>query len=95
VLDVVPLDICSIFFGSPYLFERKSILYCEENKYHIFKDDIEYIIRAHHFKTNISLVRTRQMKRLVSASKYFVLMMVKQKEEDVSYDFSDCDPSHK
>jgi hypothetical protein len=35
------------------------------------------------------------MKRLVSASKYFFLMMVKQKEEDVSDAFSGCDPGHK
>jgi hypothetical protein len=83
-LDVVPLDICDIVLGSPYIFENKSIFYREEKKYHLFKDVIEYIVRAHCIKTNISLVGTGQMKRLVSASKYFVLMMVKKKEEDVS-----------
>jgi hypothetical protein len=39
-LDVVPLDICGIVLGSPYLFDRKSIFYHEENKHHIFKDGI-------------------------------------------------------
>jgi hypothetical protein len=37
-LDVVPLDICGIVLGSPYIFDRKAIFYCEENKYHIFKE---------------------------------------------------------
>jgi hypothetical protein len=94
-LDVVPLDICGIVLGSPYLYDRKAIFYHEENKYHLFKDRIEYIVRAHHIKTNVSLVSIGQMKRLVSASKYFVLMMVKKKEKDVSDVFSGCDPGHK
>ena len=57
-LDVVPLDICDIVLGSPYLFDRKAIFYHEENKYHLFKDGIEYIVRSHRIKTNISLVGT-------------------------------------
>ena len=91
----MPLEICGIVLGSPYLYDRKAIFYQEENTYHFFKDETEYIVRAHHIKTNVSLVRTGQMKRLVSASKYFFLMMVKQKEEDVSDAFSGCDPGHK
>jgi hypothetical protein len=35
------------------------------------------------------------MKRLVNAYKYFVLMVVKQKEEDILYALSGCDPYHK
>jgi hypothetical protein len=94
-LDVVPLDICGIVLGSPYLFDRKAIFYREENKYHLFKDGIEFIVRAHRIKTNVSLVSTRKMKRLMNASKYFVLMIVKQKEEDISDALSGCDPDHK
>jgi len=30
-LDMVPLDICDIVLGSPYLFERKVSFYREEN----------------------------------------------------------------
>ena len=48
--DVVPLDICGIVLGSPYLYDRKAIFYRENNKYHLFKDEIEYIIRAHRMK---------------------------------------------
>jgi hypothetical protein len=94
-LDVVPLDICDIVLGSPYLFDKKIVLYREENKYHIFEDGVEYIVRAHHIKTNVSLVSTGKMKRLVSASKYFFLMIVKQKEEDIMNALLGCDPNHK
>jgi hypothetical protein len=94
-LDFVPPDICSIVLGSPYIFDMTSILYHEENKYHLFEDGVEYIVRARHIKTNVSLVSTRKMKRLVSASKYFFLVIEKHKEEDITDALSSCDPSHK
>lgn len=31
--DVVPLDACGIVLGSPYLYDRKAILYREKNQY--------------------------------------------------------------
>lgn len=37
-LGVVPLDICGILIGSPYLCDWKAIFYHHENKYHLFKD---------------------------------------------------------
>ena len=55
-LNVVPLDICCIVLGSPYLYDRKAIFYREDNMYHLTKDGIEYIVHAHHMKTNLSLV---------------------------------------
>jgi len=76
-LDVVSLDICDIVLGSPYIFDRKDVFYKEENKYHLLKDEVEYIVRSHRIKTNVSLVSVGKMKRLVSTSKYFVLMIVK------------------
>jgi hypothetical protein len=76
-IDVVPLDICDIVLGSPYLFDRKAIFYHEENKYHIFKYGVKFIVRAHQIKANVSLVIIGKMKRLVNASKSFILMIVK------------------
>ncbi len=76
-LDVVPLDICGIVLGSPYLYERKAVFYREQNKYHLFKGGVEYIVRAHRMKTNLALVATNQMKMLVNASKKFALMVIK------------------
>jgi hypothetical protein len=65
-LYVVPLDICGMVLGSPYLYDRKAIFYMEQNKYHLFKDGIEFIVRAHQMKTNLIVVTTWKM--LVNAS---------------------------
>ena len=46
-LDVVPLDITGVVLGSPYLYDRKAIFHCHENKYHLFKDGKEFIVRVH------------------------------------------------
>jgi hypothetical protein len=77
-LDVIPLDIYGIVLGSPYLYDRKAIFHCHENKYHLFKNGVEYIVRAHTKKMNLSLVNVGQMKRLVNASKNFVLLMMQE-----------------
>ena len=61
-LDVVPLDICMMVLGSPYLYDRKVIFYLEQKMYYIFKDGIEFIVRAHHMKTNLTIVTTGHMK---------------------------------
>ena len=53
-LDIVPLDICGIVLGSPYLYDRTDIFYWIENKYQITKDGTEYIVRAHKLKDNFS-----------------------------------------
>jgi len=75
-LDIVPLDICGIVLGSPYLYDRKAIFYREENKYCFKKDGKEYIVCAHHMKTDRSFAATGQLKRMVNASKSLTLMSV-------------------
>ena len=92
VLDVIPLDICGIVLGSPYLYDRKAIFFREENKYHLKKEGVEYIVISHKVKTNLSLVNARQMKRLINLSKSFVLLMIKEKENDKLDSFKGCDP---
>jgi hypothetical protein len=90
-LDVIPLDICGIVLGSPYLYDRKAIFHRHENKYHLFKNGVEYIVRAHTKKMNLSLVNAGQMKRLVNASKNFVLLMIKPKDDIENEVFQGCD----
>jgi hypothetical protein len=90
-LDVIPLDICGIVLGSPYLYDRKAIFYRHENKYHLFKDGVEYIVRAHTKKMNLSIINAGQMKRLVNASKNFVLLMIKPKNDVENEAFQGCD----
>ena len=64
-LDVVSLDICVIVLGSPYIYDRKAVFYKEDNMYQLTKDGVEYIVRAHCMKNNISLVYASHRKRLV------------------------------
>jgi hypothetical protein len=90
-LDVIPLDICGIMLGSPYLYDRKAIFHRHENKYHLFKNGVEYIVRAHTKKMNLSLVNAGQMKRLVNSSKNFVLLMIKPKDDIENESFQGCD----
>ena len=43
-LDVIPLDICGIVLGSPYLYDRDAVFYRKEHMYHLMKDGIKYIV---------------------------------------------------
>eukprot|EP00253_Pinus_taeda_P025542 PITA_25542 len=74
-LDVIPLDICGMVLGSPYLYYRKVVFFRHENKYQITKDGVEYIVRAHQNKFSVSFVTAGQMKRLVNSSKGCMLMV--------------------
>ena len=55
-LDVIPLDICGIVLGSPYLYDRKAVFFRHENKYQITKYGVEYIVISHQTKVSASLV---------------------------------------
>ena len=66
--NVVPLDICGIVFGNPYLYDQKAIFYREHNQWHLFKEETEYIVHSHRFKNDKSLGTTQQLKRVVNAS---------------------------
>lgn len=74
--DVVPLDICGIVLGSPYLYDWKAIFYREKNHYHLFKDGIQYIVHSHKIKTGRSFTNTGQFKRVINASKDLTLMSI-------------------
>ena len=62
-----------------------------ENKYHLFKYGIDYIVIAHQKKLNLSLVNARQMKRLIKSRNNCVLLMVKQKNDVENESFQGCD----
>ena len=76
----MPLEISGIVLGSPYLYDRKAIFHRHENKYHLFKDGIEYIFRAHKKKISLSLIHAGEMKRIVNASKTFTLLMINHRD---------------
>ena len=52
---------------------------------------MEYNVRAHRQKLNLSLVNVGQMKGLINSSKNFVLLMVKQKSDVENEAFQGCD----
>lgn len=94
-MDVIPLDICGMVLGRPYLYDRKAAFFRHENKYHITKDGVEYIVWAHQNKINSSLVSVGQIKRLVNSSKRCMLMVVTVKEAEFVDVFQGCDGKHK
>ena len=79
-LGVVPLEISGIVLGSPYLYDRKAVFHHHENKYHFFKEGIEYIISSHKNKTSLSLIHAREMKRIVNARQNLTLLMIKHRD---------------
>ena len=88
-MDVIYLNICGIILGIPYLYDRKSVFFQHENKYHLTKDGVEYIMRAHGMKDNSSLVTTNSTIRVVNANKNLVLIVVEAKYPDKSNDVFD------
>jgi hypothetical protein len=94
-LDVVPLDICGIVLGSPYLYDRKTVFICHENKYHLTKGGVKYIVRANNMRVNTTLVSAGKMKRLINTNKIYALMVVKEKDVRTFDVFQGCDPYHK
>jgi hypothetical protein len=94
-LDILSFDICGIVLGSPYLYDRKVILFFHENKYHLTKGVVEYIVRSHSTRVNTTLISAGKMKRLINTNKRYVLMVVMEKDFGTSDTFQGCDPSHK
>ena len=85
---MIPLDICGVVLGSPYLYDCDVVFHRKEHKYHLKKDGVEYIARAHKIKTHLDLVTANYMKQLTSSSKRYVLMVVKEQLKDQHDDFS-------
>jgi hypothetical protein len=94
-LGVVALDICGIVVGIPYLYDRKAFFFCHENKYHLTKGGLKYIVRSHDMKVNTTLVSEGKMKRLINTNKRYVLMDIREKYVETSDTFQGCDPYHK
>jgi hypothetical protein len=94
-LDVVSLDICGIVLGSPYIYDRKAIFFRYENKYHLTKGGVEYIVRPHNMRVDKTLVSVGKVKRLINTNKKYVLMVVREKDVGTSDAFQGCNPSHR
>jgi hypothetical protein len=75
-LDVVPLNVCGLVFGGPYMYMRDAIFMQRSNQYCLMKDGKSYIINAHKGKSKISLVSVNQAKKLISSSKKYVFLFL-------------------
>ena len=90
-MDVVPLDICVIVLGIPYIYDRKIVFFKNEKKYHLTKYGVEYIVRYYGMKDISSFVTTGSMKRVVNSNNKLVLIVVEAKDHDKSSDaFDPC-----
>ena len=58
-LDVVPLDVCGVMFGSLYLYMKDAIFIMRANQYHLIKGGESFVINAHKGKSKISLVSAK------------------------------------
>jgi len=46
-VDGVPLDICGVVFGSPYMYMHDALFMKRSNYYRLIKDGKSFIINAH------------------------------------------------
>ena len=61
--DVVPLNDYGMVLGSPYLYDRKEILYRETNQYRLTKAGQEYVVHDYHLKANNYLKTMEQLRK--------------------------------
>jgi hypothetical protein len=65
-VNVQPLDVYSVVFGSPYMCMRDTIFMIRANLYHLIKDGKFFIINACSKKSKISLVSAHKANRLLA-----------------------------
>ena len=63
--DVVSLRECGMVLGSPYLYDRKAIIYRTKNQYQFTKAGQDYVVHAHHVKANKTLQTMEQLTNVV------------------------------
>jgi hypothetical protein len=78
VADVLPLDICGVIFGIPYLYVCDAIFRRRENQYRLVKDVKAYAINAHKDKANISLIIVHRARRIMGNTKNFFLVLLRE-----------------
>lgn len=59
VAYVVPLDVCGVILGSPYLYVRDAIFRRRANQFGLVKYGKTYAINAHKDRTKLPLISAR------------------------------------
>ncbi|GKC58210.1 hypothetical protein Tco_1085808, partial [Tanacetum coccineum] len=62
--EVVPLDICQVIFGSPYIWERDAVYFRRAQKYEHEKDGKKYIVKKSNITEEDDLVKAFQARRM-------------------------------
>ena len=62
-VNTIPLDVCGVVFEIPYMYMKDVIFMMRDNRYHLIKDKISFIINAHKGKSKISLVSVHQARK--------------------------------
>jgi len=75
--DVVPLDVCQVILGNPYLWDRYAIYDRRAQTYLFTKDEQQFLICAISMSSKTSFVTANQAKQLVNACGKFVLLIVR------------------
>ena len=88
---MILLDICGIVLGRPYLYDHDAVFYRKEHMYHLMKYGIKYIVRAHKTQNHLNLINANQMKCLISSSKRYILMSIKEQHKDLNDTFLGCE----
>ncbi|GJX96113.1 transposon ty3-G gag-pol polyprotein [Tanacetum coccineum] len=78
--EVVPLDICQVIFGSPYLWERNVVYFRRAQKYQFEKDGHKYLVKKSTGSRNVELIMACQARRLVNASQVLLLILLRPME---------------
>jgi len=63
----MPINVCGVVFGSPYMYLRDVIFMRIENQYHIIKDGKYFIISVDKGKSKIFVVSDNQANKLISS----------------------------
>lgn len=79
---VVPLDICQVILGNPYLWDKDAVYFRRAQKYQLEKDEKRYIVHKNQTHRMVELVTACQARRMVNASQKFVLLMIRSKHRE-------------
>ena len=79
--DDVPLDVCVIFFGSPYMWDSHTIFLIRGQKYRFFKNGNPFPMSVYKGKQKISHVTTNQLKRLINVNRNILILVLKPRAD--------------
>ena len=79
--DVVPLDVCEVVMGSPYMWDRDVIFLRRANQWKLVKEGKTYLINAYKGKEKISLLLANQAKHLINGSQRLMMLVKRPREK--------------